>query len=76
MKFNKCQTSIDDLHLEKYTQEVQEQFWDYIHNVPFIRWMISGERPPNPLLARASISFKKKILHIAHVLDFQHFNGD
>jgi len=45
MKFNKCQTSIDDLHLEKYPQEVQEQFWDYIHNVPFIRWMISGERP-------------------------------
>lgn len=25
--------------------EVVEQFWDYINNVPFIRWMISPDRP-------------------------------
>ena len=25
--------------------EVKEQFWDYINNVPFIRWMISPNRP-------------------------------
>lgn len=26
-------------------EEVQEQFWDYINNVPFIRWMVSPGRP-------------------------------
>ncbi len=43
--FNKCQTPLSDLHLEQCPQEVQEQFWDFINNVPFIRWMVSPERP-------------------------------
>lgn len=43
--FNKCQTPLEDLHLEKYPQEVQEQFWDFLNNVPFIRWMVSADRP-------------------------------
>lgn len=43
--FNKCQTPLEDLHLEDYPQEVQEQFWDYLNNVPFIKWMVSPERP-------------------------------
>lgn len=45
VKFNKCQTSLEDLHLEKYPAEVQEQFWDFLNNVPFIRWMVSPDRP-------------------------------
>lgn len=45
MKFNKCQTPLEDLHLEQCPAEVQEQFWDYINNVPFIRWMVSPDRP-------------------------------
>ena len=45
IKFNKCQSSIKDLELHKYPQEVQEQFYDFINNVPFIKWMISPERP-------------------------------
>lgn len=43
--WNKCQTPLEDLHLETYPEEVQEQFWDFINNVPFIRWMVSPDRP-------------------------------
>ena len=45
IKFNKCQTPLEELHLEKYPQEVQEQFWDFLNNVPFIKWMVSPDRP-------------------------------
>ena len=45
VKFNKCQTPLEDLHLEKYPAEVIEQFWDFLNNVPFIRWMVSPDRP-------------------------------
>lgn len=45
IKFNKCQTPLEELHLESYPQEVQEQFWDFLNNVPFIRWMVSADRP-------------------------------
>lgn len=43
--FNRCQTPLEELHLESYPQEVKEQFWDFLNNVPFIRWMVSAERP-------------------------------
>jgi hypothetical protein len=45
IKFNKCQTPLEELHIEKYPQEVQEQFWDFLNNVPFIKWMVSPDRP-------------------------------
>ena len=45
VKFNKCQTPLEELGLEKLSQEVQEQFWDFLNNVPFIRWMVSPDRP-------------------------------
>ena len=45
VKFNKCQTPLEDLHLGNYPAEVQEQFWDFLNNVPFIRWMVSPDRP-------------------------------
>lgn len=45
IEFNKCQTPLEELHLENYPKEVQEQFWDFINNVPFIKWMISKDRP-------------------------------
>ena len=45
VEFNKCQTPLEDLHLERYPKEVQEQWWDFINNVPFIRWMVSKDRP-------------------------------
>ena len=43
--FNKCQSSIEELELEKYPKEVQEQFWDFLNNVPYIKWLVSAERP-------------------------------
>lgn len=43
--FNKCQTPLEELHLDSYPQEVQEQWWDFLNNVPFIRWMVSPDRP-------------------------------
>ena len=43
--FNKCQTPLEELKLETYPQEVQEQFMDFINNVPFIKWMVSPDRP-------------------------------
>lgn len=43
--FNKCQTPLEDLHLNQYPNEIQEQFWDFLNNVPFIKWMVSPDRP-------------------------------
>ena len=53
--FNKCQTPLEDLFVidgkgnkimfDKLSTEVQEQFWDFINNVPFIRRMVSPDRP-------------------------------
>lgn len=45
IEFNKCQTPLEELELEKYPKEVQEQFWDFLNNVPFVRWMVSKDRP-------------------------------
>lgn len=42
---NDRQTPIEELGLEKYPKEVQEGFWDYLNNVPMIRWMVSEKRP-------------------------------
>lgn len=50
--FNKCQTPLEDLHLENYPNEVVEQFFDFLHNVPFIKWMVSPERPLISQLSR------------------------
>lgn len=44
MTFNKYQSSVEDLNLEDYPDEVKEQFWDFIDNVPYIKYMV-GERP-------------------------------
>lgn len=64
VKFNKCQSSLEELCLQKYPQEVQEQFWDYINNVPFIRYMVSPDRPyiselPRDEFGRAIIDVTK-----------------
>ena len=54
IRFNKCQTPIEELSVivddktikfKDSPTEVVEQFWDYLNNVPFIRWMVSAERP-------------------------------
>ena len=45
LKFNKCQTPLEELELDKYPKEVQENFFDFLNNVPFIKWMVSKDRP-------------------------------
>lgn len=42
---NKYQTPLEDLHIEDYPQEVQDQFYDCINNIPFVRSLISEDRP-------------------------------
>ena len=43
--FNEYQTSIDDKTLGTYPKEVREQFIEYINNIPYIRSLISVNRP-------------------------------
>lgn len=62
--WNKCQTPLSELGLEKYPQEVQEQFWDFINNVPFIRWMISPDRPMISSLPRDE--YGRAIIDVTH----------
>ena len=45
MIFNKCQTPLEELELQKYPNEVVEQFYDFLNNVPFIKWLVSSDRP-------------------------------
>ena len=52
-KFNKYQSTIEDLNLESYPKEVQEQFWDFLNNVPYINYMVK-ERPRAKDLPRDS----------------------
>lgn len=68
VKWNKCQTPLEKLSVvvdvdtpdEKIItfkdspEEVQEQFWDYLNNVPFIKWMVSPNRPTVSELPRDS----------------------
>lgn len=42
---NKYQTPIKDLNLEQENKEIQEQFYDFINNVPYIKSLISVNRP-------------------------------
>lgn len=44
MEFNEYQTSLEDLKLEDYPEEVREQFFDFINNVPYIGELISKDR--------------------------------
>lgn len=76
--WNRCQTPLEKLSVvvdrgtpdEKIVMfkdspdEVQEQFWDFINNVPFIKWMISPNRPtvselPKDAQGRAIIDVTK-----------------
>lgn len=64
MKFNKCQTPLADLALDTYPQEVRDQFFDFLNNVPFIRWMVSADRPYVHELPRDSMG--RAIIDITH----------
>lgn len=42
--FNEYQSSLEELKIGSYPQEIQEQFFDFINNVPFIKHLISPTR--------------------------------
>lgn len=45
MELNKYQTPIEELDLDSYPQEVVDEFNEFINTVPFIRNLISKDRP-------------------------------
>ena len=65
---NEYQTPITQELLDKYPQEVQEQFLDFINNVPYIKNLISPNRPytrdlPKDENGRAIIDLTNPPLH-------------
>lgn len=50
---NEFQTPVTDEWLERYPKEVQEQFLDFMDNVPLLKWMV-GARPRAKDLPRDS----------------------
>lgn len=45
MEFNEYQTQVTEEEIQKLPQEVKEQFYDAINNIPFIKSMIAKDRP-------------------------------
>ena len=43
--FNKYQSSLEELNINSYPQEVQNEFFEAINGIPFIRSLISPTRP-------------------------------
>ena len=65
---NKYQTPITQELLDKYPQEVQEQFLEFVNNVPYIKNLISPNRPytrdlPKDENGRAIIDLTNPPLH-------------
>lgn len=44
MELNSLQTPIEELHLEDCPKEVQDQFWDFFSNVPYIQNLVNSAR--------------------------------
>ena len=71
--WNKCQTPLDKLSciveekevmFKDCPKEVQEQFWDFINNVPFIKWLVSPDRPLVSELPRDE--YGRAIIDVTH----------
>lgn len=45
MEFNKYQSSIEDLNIDSYPLEIKEAFYDFMTNVPYIKSLVSPNRP-------------------------------
>ena len=73
IRFNKCQTPMEELCVtvdgkkvmfNDCPQEVQDQFWDFLNNVPFIKWMVSPDRPMISELPRDE--YGRAIIDVTH----------
>lgn len=45
MEFNKFQSTLEELHIDGYPEEIKEAFYDFINNVPYIKSLVSPNRP-------------------------------
>ena len=45
MELNKYQSTPDSLNLEEYPAEIKEDFYNFVTNVPYIKNLISADRP-------------------------------
>lgn len=43
--FNEHQSTLEELKIDQYPEEIQEQFFDFINTVPYIKNLISVDRP-------------------------------
>lgn len=44
MEFNSCQTSLEELGLDLVSDEVREQFMEFLNTVPYIQNLVSKDR--------------------------------
>jgi hypothetical protein len=70
---NEYQTPFDLLEIDKEPQEVQDQFWDCINNIPLVRNLISIDRPrakdlPRDELGRIIVDVTRP--HILEDMDY------
>lgn len=70
---NSLQTPLEELNLPSLPKEVQDQFWDFFNNVPYIRNLVSADRKRAKDLPRDS---KNRIIvdvtnpHILEDMDY------
>lgn len=72
-ELNSLQTPLEELNLPSLPKEVQDQFWDFFNNVPYIRNLISSDRKRAKDLPR---DYKNRIIiditnpHILEDMDY------
>lgn len=66
---NEFQTPVTDELLQKYPEEVQEQFMDFMENVEFLKWLASPDRPRAKDLPRDSSGKIIVNLEKPHILE-------
>ena len=45
MEFNEYQSTLEELHIDGYPDEIKEAFFDFLNNVPYIKSLVSPNRP-------------------------------
>lgn len=45
LKFNKFQSTLEQLNIDNYPEEIKESFFDFLNNVPYIKALVSPDRP-------------------------------
>lgn len=66
---NEFQTTVDDAFLKDMPEEVKDQFFDCLNNVPLIRWLVSDKRPRAKDLERDEKGRIKVDITKPHILE-------